>query len=350
MKESKHDIDFFLTNPNFISWVKHPNGNLDVFWKKWLENHPESKKSFYTAKAALQRVNYRTANVSKNRREEILGNILKNSVSPLYRKERNFKERTINILPWAMGSAAAILLFMVLTTFFRDVFYESGPSSPIQIITKFVPEGERALYYLPDSTLVTMNSGSSIKYPSLFNDNIREVTLVGEAYFDVKHDADKEFWVRSGDIVIKVHGTSFNVKAYRGGMQVKVSLERGSVSVHSQLDMLKGMSYHILPGEKLTVSKDFEHATKSVFDYESEFGWKDGILVFDDSDLDDFIALMERWYGININVLGQGDGNWAINGRFKGESLENVLKSLEFSREVAYKIQGKQVTLYLNNN
>lgn len=305
---------------------------------------------FYTAKAILERTGYRTANVSKYRKEEILDNILKNSASRRYSRERNIMGGTKKILPWTMGSAAAVLLLLALSIFFRDFFYKGSPSPTIQIMAQSTPAGERTSFYLPDSTLVTMNSGSTLKYPALFSKGIREVILEGEAYFDVRHDADKEFCVRSGDIVIKVHGTSFNVKAYMGEVQATVSLVRGSVSVHSQLDALKGVSYYILPGEKLTVSGDFGQSTKSVFDYESEFGWKDGILVFDDSDLGDFITLMERWYGIHINVVGQGEGHWAINGRFKRESLENVLKSLEFSKGVAYKIQGKQVTLYLDYN
>ena len=349
MKESKHNIDYFLTNPNFISWVNNPDGNNDIFWKKWLKNHPESKETFYDAKAVLQRTTYRTVNIPQSRKEEILDNILKDTKSPRYAREGNFWGRAIELRPWLIGSAA-VLSFLLVSLFFRDNLSADSSGSVVQIITKYAPPGKKISFYLPDSTFVTMNSGSPLKYPTFFAGDGREVILTGEAYFDVRHNAHKNFLVRSGDIVTKVHGTAFNVKAYNGETPIHVSLERGSVSVHSQLDILKKVSYQIVPGEKLTVNEDFGQSIISVFDPESEFGWKDGILIFKDSDLDDFITLMERWYGIDILLVGKNEGIWAINGSFKQESLESVLKSLEFSREVAYKIQDKQVTLYLNNN
>ena len=350
MKETKHHIDYFLTNPNFISWVKDPTGNNDIFWKKWLKNHPGSKKTFYDAKAVLQRTTFRTVHIPQYRKEEILDSILTDSVSSRFVQKGSFWDRTIEIHSWLIGGAAAVLSFLIVSLFFRDNLPSGNPGSVVQIITKYAPEGEKISFYLPDSTFVTMNSGSTLKYPTLFGGDRREVILTGEAYFDVWHNAHNKFLVRSGDIVTKVHGTAFNIKAYNDEMPIYVSLERGSVSVHSQLDILKEVSYQIVPGEKLTVNEDFGQSIVSVFDHESEFGWKDGVLVFKDSDLDDFIALMEKWYGIDILLVGKNEGIWAINGSFKQESLESVLKSLEFSREVAYTIQDKQVTLYLNNN
>lgn len=350
MKESKYDINYFLSNPNFISWVKGPNGNLDDFWKKWLKNHPESKRTFYDAKAVLQGIDFKTANTLQNRKEEILGNILKDSVSSRYKQESDLWDGFIKLRPWLLGSAAVIVLFLMGSTFFKNNVPVDNQQPQLQIITKFAPDGERLSFYLPDSTWVTLNSGSTLKYPTQFSGKRREVLLMGEAYFDVKHSFNTKFLVLSGDIVTEVHGTAFNVRAYAGEAPIEVSLARGSVSVHSQLAILKEVSYRIAPGEKLTVNEDFGLSSKTNFDYEVEFGWKDGILVFKDSDLHDFISKIQKWYGIHIQMEGKSEEDWAINGRFKNESLENVLKSLEFSREVAYKIEDKLVTLNFNNN
>lgn len=348
MKKSKYHIDYFLTNPNFVSWIKHPNGDKDIFWQKWLKNHPDSKKAFHDAKAVIQNANFKTATISQDRKEEILDNILKDSTSRRYGPSKAPGWRAFKAIPWMMGTAAAILLFLAISPFFWNSISNDGPGPIVQIMTKYAQEGERVSFYLSDSTFVVLNSGSTLKYPAQFGSAGREVILIGEAYFDVEHKTDNKFSVRSGDIITEVHGTAFNVKAYADGFPITVSLERGLISVHSQLDILKEVSYPIFPGEKLTVSEDFGQSIRSTFDYESEFGWKDGILVFDESDLDDFIARVERWYGIPIRVMGKNKEKWAINGRFEqGESIGNVLKSLEFSRGVTYDIKDGQVTLYL---
>src|SRR5690606_7820292 len=97
-----------------------------------------------------------------------------------------------------------------------------------------------------------------------------------------RHDSDSKFMVNSGDIKTTVHGTAFNVDAY-SERPISISLERGSVSVASGINETERKVFKIIPGEKLVVNKEFAKSTKSVFDFEEEFGWKEGILVFRDA-------------------------------------------------------------------
>jgi len=97
------------------------------------------------------------------------------------------------------------------------------------------------------------------------------------------------------------------------------------------------------------VPEDFGQSEKKAFDYIEEFGWKEGVLVFKDADLKTFCTRMERCYDVHINVVGKNLEDWEINGRFKHEPLEDVLKSLAFSQNVSYKINDGEVTIYLGN-
>ncbi|GGW48547.1 FecR family protein [Arenibacter certesii] len=350
MKKSKHNIEFFLENPDFVLWVKNPKGNRNVFWKTWLENHPHDRETIHNTIIFLNRINFATSEVSQIRKEKILGNILKNSPNSLNHHKRNFIEKANWLQPLILRTAAVVLLFLGVSLFFLNNFHDAGSIISEPTITKSSGNGEKVTFFLPDSTKVILNSKSTLKYPAHFSQNTREVTLLGEAYFDVQFDSIKQFLVKSGNITTKVHGTSFSINSYGGEEPISVALERGLVSVHSQIANLNTTKFDISPGEKIIIDQDFDKSIISTFDYESEFGWKDGVLIFNNSDLDSFIFLMERWYGININVIGKTDENWAINGRFKYESFESVFKSLEFSRGIKYKIEDNQVSIYINNN
>src|SRR5690606_33142812 len=97
--------------------------------------------------------------------------------------------------------------------------------------TLHTPKGGNFQLTLPDGTLVSMNAGSSLSYPLWFGNKERRVTLSGEAYFDVSHDAERPFHVVSGDIDVQVLGTRFNMTAYRDEPGAAVTLETGRVEV-----------------------------------------------------------------------------------------------------------------------
>ncbi|HZJ19585.1 MAG TPA: FecR domain-containing protein [Pricia sp.] len=254
MKESKHNIDYFLADPDFISWVKHPNSNDTIFWEKWLKNYPADKEALYNAKAVLERANFKTSEVSTQRREEILDNIIKGKASPGYRQEKESREALIKLRPWLLGSAAAIFLLLATSPFFWDDSQMPNNENPVvsaHMITRESRKGEKTSFYLPDSTKVILNVESKISYPSEFDPDTRKVVLEGEAYFDVRHNARKPFLVKAGEIVTTVHGTSFNVRAYNDQTSIVISLERGSVSVHSLSNTMTGLSYDMLPGGEI---------------------------------------------------------------------------------------------------
>ena len=96
-----------------------------------------------------------------------------------------------------------------------------------------VPAGQRANLTLADGTNVWLNARSEMRYPAVFTGNKREITLDGEAYFEVAADPDRLFVVEGGGVVVKVHGTVFNMKAREKQDHVDVSLLSGLVVVEN---------------------------------------------------------------------------------------------------------------------
>lgn len=345
MRNSKYDIGFFLSDPAFIDWVKNPSEAKGHCWIQWLERHPDARENLNTARAIVLGIDYKSARKAGERKEEILRNILDGA--PAEKGEKTGRDpRTFRLFPLVFRATAAVLLFFLVATFFyRDGLFPGAkePSEETALITKCNPRGQKMSFYLPDNTRVVLNAGSTLSYPAEFGPSAREVKLDGEAYFNVQHDSIKQFIVRSGDIHTRVHGTAFNVKAYKSEA-ISVALERGSVSVGAE--SYQNTSFPLFPGEKLTVNDEFERSERSLFDYEEEFGWKEGVLVFRDAGIDEFTSRIERWYDVNIVLKGLESRSWKVTGSFKHQSLETVLESLEFTSGVSYDIREGEVTIY----
>ncbi len=125
---------------------------------------------------------------------------------------------------------AALLLITFLSFVFK--FYNTGKTAQALAYTYIIaPRGLKKQFSLPDSTIVYLNSGSVVRIPSNYNVKTREISLAGEAYFSVKHNASKPFSIHSGKLLITDLGTMFNVKAYPEEKLIRVAVESGQVKV-----------------------------------------------------------------------------------------------------------------------
>ncbi|GAB3651525.1 FecR family protein [Echinicola sediminis] len=349
MKKLKYDIAYFLSNKYFVNWVKNPTEESELFWKEWLRKHPESHDQYNMARGIIERINYKSEPGIGNRKEEILDEILREKTSPYYKLGKERRVPVERFLPTMYKLVAASVVLVLMATFLYSSFSvsDSGSCSPkVAFITKSNPRGQKTSFYLPDKTKVTLNSASSLSYSTDFKGKIREVFLEGEAYFDVSHDSLRSFLVRSGEVITQVHGTAFNVSAYPAE-QVSVALERGLVSVYPSQVTEPTIPFYLKPGEMLAVRQRFEKSKKSNFDYGKEFGWKDGQLVFNKTDLNELVAMLERWYDVNISVTGEVNDSWRVSGVFINESLENVLKGISYARNIQYELNNDQVIIKL---
>ncbi|EHQ29727.1 FecR family protein [Mucilaginibacter paludis] len=191
---------------------------------------------------------------------------------------------------------------------------------------------------LADGTHVWLNAESSLKYPASFNGPERKVELTGEAYFEVAHNKAKPFRVLSKGQTVEVLGTHFDVNSYSNEAATRTTLLEGSVKVianHSE-QFIKPGQQSIFNAEGLTVK---------TADTELETAWHNGDFVFKGENIQTIMRQLARWYDIDVTYEGKpsSEGFQVAISRFK--NISQVLASLESTKGVRFKVEGRSVTV-----
>jgi len=191
---------------------------------------------------------------------------------------------------------------------------------------------------LADGTNVWLNDASSIRYPTAFKGKYRDVTITGEVYFEVAHNASQPFRVKSAGQMIEVLGTHFNVNTYSDEPAVKTTLLEGKVKVSSAID------YKIIQPGKQALLKNARLSLTNA-DLEEAVAWKNGYFRFNNEKIEGVMRKLARWYDIDVRFDGpisQEEFNGTIS-RFT--NISEVLESLQYSRSIHFKIEGRRVTI-----
>jgi molybdopterin-binding protein len=207
-----------------------------------------------------------------------------------------------------------------------------------QYTTIVTPKAAEYHITLPDGSRVWLNSQSSIKYKNDFNDEIREVQMTGEAYFEVAKNKHKPFYVRVNGMSVKVLGTKFNVNAYNAN-EVKTSLLEGAVSVQSANKPV----IQLIPGQEIIV-KSKESIVKDT-DTDISVAWKDGYFSFQGEDIRSIMQKVAQWYDIEVE-FDEGLTNEKFEGTFsKRKNLSELLQSFETVSSLHFKTEGRRITV-----
>lgn len=218
--------------------------------------------------------------------------------------------------------------------------------TPVKLVEKRVGKGQMILMKLEDGSRIWLNSDSKLTYPQHFDGKKREISLEGEAYFEVAHYDNKPFIIQSGDVKTVVLGTSFNIKAYPGNRKVEVTVVSGKVAVitpHKKNGNLK--TVYVTPNQKVTYnSKDIEIRPYTVKAEES-IGWKEGKMRFAGTPLIQVIEDIERKYNINLKCSDRIK-DCTITADFNNERLDKVLKVM--ARMIDGSVSNQGGYYYLN--
>ena len=183
-----------------------------------------------------------------------------------------------------------------------------------------VPEGGEYRVVLSDGTKVWINSGSELTFPMNFEKGERVVELKGEAYFDVSEDPERLFVVEGGGVVVKVHGTVFNMKAREKQEYVDVSLLSGLVVVENS-----GVSRNLNPGETAICKRNSPSIEKKTTDASIACLWTKGALRFEKKTIYELTGYLSEWYGMDIRLDPSLPTDQAYTFTITHESLEEVL-------------------------
>jgi ferric-dicitrate binding protein FerR (iron transport regulator) len=228
--------------------------------------------------------------------------------------------------------------------------------------------GVRTKVNLPDGTVVWLNSGSTIKFPDLFADNAREVTLNGEAFFEVAQDKKKPFYVNLGELSVKAVGTSFNVTAYPNEKTYETTLISGDIlivkkvskndeivlykmrpnqhTVYNKAAMEIRLCENITQGnEKLQTAGQVKSlhskssdAVNDIINENKYTSWINGKLIFRNDSMEMIVKSLGRWYNADIILQDQRLYDFRYTATFTNETLIQVLDLLTLSAPIEYTI------------
>ena len=272
--------------------------------------------------------------MSEQSRQEILTNILSRQPA------REAKSRT---LAWKWAAAAAIL---VATASIVWMGLREKPADKIEIVQ--IPVDQEQKYYsgrqfvkLSDGSTVLMSENAKLRVSENFNKNVREVELEGKAYFDIAHNADKEFRIITGEVITTVLGTAFSIDAKVNKEtlsigEVEVTVTRGKVRVGD-----KDKVYSLLTrDQQIKIDVESKHFVASAINAEKVTEWKKEFLVFDNVTMDVAATIIYDKYNVKINYNNEAVRNCTgINADFiSGETLEQVLEVISTLVHVNYKM------------
>lgn len=204
----------------------------------------------------------------------------------------------------------------------------------------YVPKGKTFELVLSDGTQITLNSDSKITYPvSFVPGKKREVSLEGEACFQVTKDSLRQFVVSTKEQEIKVYGTTFNVKAYNDQTVDQTVLVEGSVGVSG-----KGGRVRLVPGEMASARDDGSFEVKKV-NPENYTAWTRDEMVFQAEEFEEIIKTLERKFDVRIENKYTALNHQKFTAAFKDKELEQILKLFTKSRAFEFDKDGKQITI-----
>ena len=386
----------YIENKNFILWVFEPDAELEAWWSQFETDHPQEKRNILLARKVL--LKFRTSNKSLAEEEKI--QLLSKILMQIEEKQHSGKNRGLIIGLFKYAAVAMLFFSMGALLFYKQnhfnpQFLTQKLSEPIpensaklirangqDILLKenksilryqtdgklvvnndtlnadslnpgpemamnqlIIPYGKTSEVLLPDGTKVLLNAGSRLVYPDNFTGKTREVLLVGEAFFDVKHDQSHPFIVQVSDLRVKVLGTRFNISAYPSDNLIETVLTEGKVRMEKNNSGLFDKTTELIPDQMATFDRITGETNIRLVDTDNYTLWTKGLLQFESTDLQRITKRLERFYNIRLEFSHPLLGGLRISGKMElKEDKDEILDRI--ASAAAVKIVKKEEGLY----
>lgn len=326
---------------------------LKKLFQKYLDNNCTPTEKKYLDElfdSYIEDTVYNDSNDLENERslgfelfEKVRGKI-KTTENPQENKSTKKQKNTTVI--WTVAASIAILLGVGISwvSSKSNAPVENNTSVKIDLVSRSTIAGEKKEVRLRDGSIVYLNSESKLSYNENFGeDGTRWVKLEGEAFFEVAPDKSKPFIIESGTIVTEVKGTSFNIQAFTENNDIAITVLTGEVGVSK-----KGMKNKIqlVPNTQALFSKENDQISILEVDAQQFINWKNGILNFEDAQMEDVLNAIERWYGVNIVTENLSLNDCSLTAKFNRSSIYEVMESIKFAKEnIEYTIENNTIEL-----
>lgn len=219
-----------------------------------------------------------------------------------------------------------------------------GPAAPTERVYA-TKRGQRATINLVDGTSVSLNVESKITIPVTFATEIREVHVEGEAFFKVAPDANRPFLVHTGNAIVEVLGTEFNVRSIGGRKSVQVVVAEGKVSLRERRQAQESATV-LNRADMGLLSNGGGVSVKRNVSLSSYLSWTEGRLSFDKTPLTEVFQELERWYDLEIRLSEGVAGESLLTATFTDEPLREILNVVAESMKLRYEVNGRIVIVY----
>jgi ferric-dicitrate binding protein FerR (iron transport regulator) len=275
---------------------------------------------------------------------------IKSRINP----EEEEAPRKLNI-GWLIGIAASILLAVGIYINYnsgeegitqQEIAAEFRKKDASELVTFKNKEHRILTHKLPDQSSVAMHPGAVITYPQHFEKDRREVTFSGEGFFDIQKDPSKPFYIESGELVIRVLGTSFNVKAPVANQVFQVDVVTGSVEVRARNTGGNAQQVILKPQEQAL----FELASRKLTSRPSSTQLRKPIyepvtIVFEETPMDQVIDQLEKRFKVNISLTNPGVARCSVTANFESQPLSSILEMLCTTLDASYVLSEENITI-----
>ncbi|MDR1919316.1 MAG: DUF4974 domain-containing protein [Tannerellaceae bacterium] len=259
-------------------------------------------------------------------------------VEAAYRKvnRRTKRLERKHILTSLLLRAAAILILPLLTStaVLSYLYIKQLSSKAMAYYTVTAAPGTVTQVYLPDSSKVWLNAGSSLRYPASFSSGERQVNLSGEGYFEVKSDPANPFYVSLSEVMrVKAYGTKFNVSSYEDDTAIETVLETGLVDVE-----FNTQSVRLSPSEQASFDKAQKKVVITSVRIDEKTSWKEGKLMFRNASLEEVIKSLSRRYNVDIVLHKETEKTYKFRASFSNETITQVLNYMKLAAPIEWSI------------
>lgn len=232
----------------------------------------------------------------------------------------------------------AVILLLPLLVLSGYLLLQPEGKAPVFYLEARMTPGMIGSTILPDGTKVWLNSSSYLKYPNIFSGDTREVTLDGEAYFEVVANAEKPFIVHTDNSSVKVLGTEFNMDAYSSNGFIATTLVEGSIEFKYQNEDHLSQTMRIRPNEQVIYDKKTSRAQIGETYIAKDIAWKNGQIILKDTPLSDILWILSKRFNVEFTVKKPAFYKYSFTGVFTNQQVERVLEHFKRSSGIRYKM------------
>lgn len=354
---STYKVEDFLLDESFINWVLNNSEKDAIFWEAWVSAHPTCAPTVKLAQKTLIALYVKPVRtLSDSEIDSMIGNLEQRVQTNSNARSKWVESVTFN--QFLSYPIAAVLIMGILMMPYLYNKLNTPAVNEAQAIAYTIKNtvnhtGEGMLVTLADGSSVILAPGSSLRYPTFFKGNTRSVSLQGEAFFEVSKDAKHPFFVASGNLVTRVVGTSFTIKAYNGTKEYRVIVNTGKVLVSQQnnnskqANNLQAKSIAVIPNQQVIYNTSQKSMVKEnlVKPLMLSADVSKDIFTFNDTPLNKVISSIERAYNVSIIYNEKEIGGCPLTASLAEEHLLEKLDLISKALDVKYYINDGHIML-----